>query len=250
MKQFNSILQWQNENLDKKSSLGFVPTMGALHEGHTSLVQRSLKENGSTLVSIFLNPTQFNNASDLETYPSHLEKDLEILRSLGVTYVLTPNYEELYPDNYNFKITESTLSQGLCGKHRPGHFDGVLTVVMKLLNITSADRAYFGEKDYQQYLLIKNMAEAFFLKTEIISCPTVRDSDHLALSSRNEKLTPEQRVLAPELFQALTQSESTSEALTRLKDLGFTPDYVEDYEGRRFGAASLGQVRLIDNVEI
>ena len=157
MRVFKEIPSWINFRSNIKSSLGFVPTMGALHDGHMSLIKRSLSENKNTLVSIFLNPTQFNNAKDLEAYPSEINEDIKKLESLNNDdlYLITPRYEAIYPDNYTYKVIESQLSKKLCGSARPGHFDGVLTVVLKLLNIANADTAYFGEKDYQQYLLIK-----------------------------------------------------------------------------------------------
>ncbi|MCM2324711.1 MAG: pantoate--beta-alanine ligase [Oligoflexia bacterium] len=230
--------------------LGFVPTMGALHAGHAALVQRSAEENERTLVSIFVNPTQFNDPRDLEKYPRTLEADLGILERAGASFALVPDYRELYPDDYRYRVQEEELSKLLCGGQRPGHFDGVLTVVMKLLNIAGAGRAYFGEKDYQQLLLIQGMVRAFFLPTEIVPCQTVRQEDGLALSSRNARLTPEQRNAAaafPRLLGSTLGPQAIREALTAA---GFEVDYIEERFGRRFGAVRLGEVRLIDNVEI
>lgn len=233
-----------------RTSLGFIPTMGALHAGHLSLVERSRRENDRTLVSIFVNPTQFNDPRDLEKYPRTLERDLELLRGAGADYLLYPDYETLYGDRYRYRIQENELSTVLCGAHRPGHFDGVLTVVMKLLNIARADRAYFGEKDYQQLLLIQGMARAFFHGTEIIGCPTVREKDGLAMSSRNTLLSPAERTRAP-IFPQILRSRHPTESLealrTRLIEEGFEVDYIEERAGRRFGAVRLGSVRLIDN---
>src|ERR1700677_3344315 len=167
---FESIRDWQklrgSSNFGFRT-LGFVPTMGALHEGHLSLVRRSKAENDRTLVSIFINPTQFDDANDFKNYPKTLPEDLKILEEAGVDYVLLPNEKEIYQDKYRFQVSESEVSQTLCGRFRPGHFQGVLTVVLKLLNIADSHRAYFGEKDFQQYLLIKEMADAFFLKPQI-----------------------------------------------------------------------------------
>lgn len=250
---FHEISDWiSNRNpLLAGKTLGFVPTMGALHAGHLSLVERSKRENDLTLVSIFVNPTQFNDPKDLEKYPRTFEADLELLKQAGVDFVIYPQASKLYPDGYRYRIQENELSRLLCGAHRPGHFDGVLSIVMKLLNLAQADRAYFGEKDYQQYLLIQGMAEAFFLDTKIIGCPTLRENDHLAMSSRNTLLNPEERkkaALFPKILHSPTQSLDQLRA--QLTEAGFIVDYVEERFGRRFGAVKLGSVRLIDNVKI
>lgn len=228
-------------------SIGFVPTMGALHTGHRSLIERSLKENDITAVSIFVNPTQFNDKSDYERYPRNDEQDVRLLTSMGVHFVLLPDYRELYPDNFTVKVSENEVSTVMEGASRPGHFDGVLTVVMKLFSIVRPDRAYFGEKDYQQFILIKKMSEAFFLPVEVIPCPTVRDADGLALSSRNVLLTSEERAMAVLFPRLLKNSVSAIDASEQLKKAGFVVDYVEEAWGRRFGAVRLGKVRLIDN---
>ncbi len=235
---------------ESNSTLGFVPTMGALHKGHLSLVDRSHRENDTTIVSIFVNPTQFNDPKDLNGYPQTLEADLSSLENAGVDVVLLPDYNQVYPDDYRYKIIESEFSQKLCGASRPGHFDGVLTIVMKLLNIVQATHAYFGEKDYQQYVLIKEMAEAFFLRTRIVSCPTIREDDGLACSSRNARLKSEERALAPQFYKTLTQKLSMAARKSQLESLGFKVDYLEEFKNRRFGAVYLGKVRLIDNVAI
>jgi pantoate--beta-alanine ligase len=229
-------------------TIGFVPTMGALHEGHLSLVQRSKKENDITVVSIYVNPTQFDNKEDLGKYPVSLDEDNQALEKNGVDFLFLPEYKDLYPDNYVFKVTESDLSRKLCGASRPGHFDGVLSVVMKLLNIIGADKAYFGEKDYQQYLLVKRMAEAFFLDTEIIPCSLVREKSGLALSSRNRRLSQEGRVKAAEFYKLLNSGKPIPEIAGDLEKSGFRVDYVEEAFGRIFGAIFLENVRLIDNV--
>jgi len=254
MKVYRSVKDWilMRDQLIKDSStfeLGFVPTMGALHEGHLKLVRRSLVENDATVVSVFVNRTQFNDPQDFEKYPRTEEEDLRLLERAGCDYALLPQYEEMYPDQYRYKVQEGELSQILCGAHRPGHFDGVLTVVMKLLNLTGATRAYFGEKDYQQYLLIRGMCEAFFIKTEIKGCPTVREEDGLAMSSRNRRLNPLERGRAQAFPKVLRSAANAAEAREQLQAEGFHVDYVEDLLGRRFGAVHLGQVRLIDNVE-
>lgn len=251
MKVFTSISEWQTyRNNLEKSPLGFVPTMGALHEGHLSLVKASTQNNAFTIVSVFINPTQFDEQSDFEKYPNDYRSDLQRLENAGVNAVLLPDAEQIYRDEYRFKVTENNFSRRFCGAHRPGHFDGVLTVVMRLLNLVRPDLAYFGEKDYQQLQLIRDMVSAFFMPVEIISCPTVREPDGLAMSSRNQHLDAGNREKAAKLFAALKQSHSAAEARKTLAGQGFEVDYVEDIPNRRLAAARLGSTRLIDNVEI
>ena len=230
-------------------TIGFVPTMGALHRGHLSLAEQSKRENDITVVSIYVNPTQFDSAEDLEKYPSAPEEDRQLLDKTGIDYLFLPEYEDLYPDRYTYKVTETELSKKLCGASRPGHFDGVLTVVMKLLNIIGADRAYFGEKDYQQFLLVKGMAEAFFLKTEIIPCPLVREESGLALSSRNRRLSSSGRIKAAEFHRLLDSGKTVGNIAGELEKSGFKVDYITETFGRIFGAVFLEDVRLIDNVK-
>jgi len=224
--------------------------MGALHAGHLSLLRRAGRENALTVASIFVNPTQFNDARDLKLYPRTLAADIEKLESVKTDLLLLPSAADMYPDGYKYRLNETADSAVLCGAHRPGHFEGVLTVVLKLLNLVRADRAYFGEKDYQQFHLIKGMAEAFFLGTKIVPCPTLREADGLAMSSRNLLLEPEHRKLAPALHKALSSSARPAVIKKQLAALGFKPDYIEDRWGRRFAAAKLGKVRLIDNVKL
>jgi pantoate--beta-alanine ligase len=253
MKRIYTPQEWKNLRsayTAERATLGFVPTMGALHQGHLSLVGRSMKENHRTVVSIYVNPTQFNNPQDFALYPSSIDEDLTLLEESGVDAVFTPTYETLYPDGYEVRVLETELSKDLCGASRPGHFEGVLTVVLKLLNIIGADKAYFGEKDYQQYLLIRKMAQALFLHTEIIPCPIVREDSGLAMSSRNRRLSPEGLALAP-AFHRILSGTGTVEAMGReLEELGFISDYIQEAHGRRFGAAYLENVRLIDNVPL
>jgi pantoate--beta-alanine ligase len=244
---------WRGERATQMragSTLGFVPTMGALHEGHLSLVRRSRAENDRTLVSIFVNPTQFDDPSDLDRYPRTLEEDRAMLRAEGADFLYLPREADLYPDGYRYRVCEKGLSTELEGAHRPGHFDGVLTVVMKLLMIASADRAYFGEKDWQQLTLVQGMADAFFLPTAIVACPTVREADGLAMSSRNTRLPPRDRQKAPHLYLALSSAPTAEQAQLDLRGAGFDVDYVEDRADRRLGAVRLGDVRLIDNVPL
>ena len=166
MKVVSSLQEWRELRGSLSEDLGFVPTLGALHEGHASLVRRSVEESAQTILSIYLNPTQFNNSIDLSNYPSTLREDLCRAAELGVDIVLTPGYAQLYPDNFRYQVTESEFSRELCGADREGHFTGVLTVVMKLLNLVRPRRAYFGEKDYQQFLLVRDMCAAFFMDVD------------------------------------------------------------------------------------
>ncbi|MGD2134508.1 MAG: pantoate--beta-alanine ligase [Gemmatimonadales bacterium] len=230
------------------STIGFVPTMGALHAGHFSLVERSVAENDRTVVSVFVNPTQFNDPADLERYPRDLDADRAALARLGVDYLFLPRYETLYPDDYRYRVVERERSTILCGARRPGHFEGVLTVVLRLLAIVCPHRAYFGEKDYQQYELVRDMARSFFLDVEIVPCPIVRDADGVALSSRNALLSPEGRVLAASFARALREAPSVDAVRRTLAGRGIEIDYVEEHGDRRYGAVVINGVRLIDNV--
>jgi pantoate--beta-alanine ligase len=221
--------------------------MGALHEGHLALIRRSAEENEHTVVSIFVNATQFNDAGDLDAYPKQLERDLELAGGAGADLALSPAHDDLYHDDYRYRVTETSLSLHMEGAHRPGHFDGVLTVVLKLLNLVRPRRAYFGEKDYQQLLLVRGMVDAFFLPVQIVPCATVRAEDGLALSSRNARLGPTARARAAE-FPRLLAGGGDSQAVRRqLEDTGFDVDYVVDSDGRRFAAVTVDGVRLIDN---
>jgi len=252
MKRFASIADWREHRHSLTGSVGFVPTMGALHDGHASLLRHSVAENDHSVLSIYLNPTQFNNPADLTGYPKTLERDLTLACDLGADCVFTPRYEDIYPDGYRYQVCEDQFSRELCGAHRDGHFTGVLTVVMKLLNLIKPDRAYFGEKDYQQYLLIRDMCEAFFMDVSIVPCATVRESDGLALSSRNELLDEKARSTAALINRLIRSSRSDDCVARSLEDMGFDVDYVVSREERRFVAASLpsgdSNVRLIDNV--
>ena len=230
--------------------VGFVPTMGALYAGHAELIKRSAAENDVCILSIFVNPTQFNNPEDLHKYPRKLEQDLLLAETNGATAVLTPAYDEIYADNYRFQLSENSFSKKLCGLHRPGHFDGVLTIVMKLFQIVRANRAYFGEKDFQQLNLISEMAKAFFLQTEVVGCKTAREADGLAMSSRNARLSTAGRKKAPLLYQALIDFNENEKAVGFLNSNGIEVEYLEELYNRKFIAAHIDGVRLIDNVEI
>jgi pantoate--beta-alanine ligase len=236
-------------------TVGFVPTMGALHEGHLSLIKKSRNENQHTVLSIFVNPTQFNQAQDLAKYPRTWETDLQLAANEGTDVVFFPSYQEIYPDDYAFAVDENDFSRILCGASRAGHFKGVLTVVLKLINLIRPQKVYMGEKDYQQLQLIRKMTQALFLPTEIVGCPTLRNQDGLALSSRNSRLSESDIKKAAVIFKTITQSASADEARNVLEKSGFRIDYLVDIEKRRYVAAFLpsaagdGEVRLIDNVE-
>jgi pantoate--beta-alanine ligase len=232
----------------RRRHVGFVPTMGALHAGHAALMRRARAENDLVLASVFVNPTQFDDPRDFNLYPRNLGDDTALMAAAGVDAVFAPSVSEMYPNGTRYTVQESELSLGLCGTHRPGHFTGMLTVVLKLLQIAQADRAYFGEKDYQQLELVRGLVQGFFLRTEIVAVPTVREPDGLALSSRNARLSPAERALAPRFHAALETAPTAAEARARLEAEGFRVDYIEDREGRRLGAVHLGQTRLIDNV--
>jgi pantoate--beta-alanine ligase len=229
-------------------TIGFVPTLGALHPGHGSLFAAAARDNDVVLASVFVNPTQFDDPKDFDAYPRTLDTDLALMDASGVTVALVPETHEIYPDDRRYFVRETKVSSLMEGAHRPGHFDGMLTVVLKLLQIAGADRAYFGEKDHQQLELIRGMVHAFFIPTEIVACPTIREADGLAMSSRNARLTPEQRAIAPAFHRVLVSAADTNAARAELEAAGFSVDYVEDRDGRRYGAVRLGNTRLIDNV--
>ena len=223
--------------------------MGALHRGHASLVERCRGENEIAVASIFVNPSQFNDPGDLERYPRTLDADLALLDRLGVDDVVAPAVSEVYRHGYCFQV-EQDGAPLMEAAHRPGFLTGVRTVVLKLLNIVRADRAYFGEKDYQQLKVISDMVEEFFIPTEIVFCPTVREKSGLAESSRNALLSAAARDKASCLYRALTTAANPEEARSMIEAGGLAVDYVEEHWGRRFAAAFLDGVRLIDNVSL
>ncbi|MGB1905503.1 MAG: pantoate--beta-alanine ligase [Pseudomonadales bacterium] len=234
--------------------VGCVPTMGAIHEGHLALVEQALMENDHVVVTLFVNPKQFNDPADLAGYPRRDVEDIDLLNQTGVSAVFMPTVEVMYAPDDSYLVNESCESLDRCGSARPGHFSGVLTVVMKLLNIIKPHRAYFGEKDYQQLELIRGMVTAFFMPVEVVGVPTMRAPDGLALSSRNALLGSSERALAPRLFQYLNSDDSDYLVKHQLEKAGFTVDYVQTRKNRRYAAVFLGQgsrqVRLIDNVRL
>ncbi|MBP5340154.1 MAG: pantoate--beta-alanine ligase [Prevotella sp.] len=209
MKVFQKIADMQNALFDERKagkSVGLVPTMGALHEGHASLVRRCVKENDVTVVSVFVNPTQFNDPNDLKNYPRDLEADCRLLEQCGADYVLAPTVEEMYPTPDRRQFEYPPVSTVMEGAHRPGHFNGVCQVVSRLFYIVRPDRSYFGEKDWQQIAVVKAMVAHLGLDVDIVECPIVRDTDGLARSSRNTLLAPNERAIAPRIYQALKES--------------------------------------------
>ena len=279
MKVFNFIVDIQRFVEEKHNSglkIGFVPTMGALHEGHLSLINRAKKENDIVVCSVFVNPIQFNNPADLEKYPRTPEKDIEKLEQAGCDAVFMPTAEEMYPekveDHYDFGDLERVM-EGAC---RPGHFNGVAIVVRKLFEIVTPDKAYFGEKDFQQLAIINKMVKDLNMPLEIVPCPIIRENDGLAMSSRNVRLNEAERAIAPKIFATLNDAISKKDvmspaemkayALAKYAEIKeFDVEYVEITDeinlksienwnecehARIFVALQHGPVRLIDNVRI
>ncbi len=217
MKVFSKIVDLQNELFAVRKdgkSVGLVPTMGALHEGHASLVKRSVKENDVTVVSVFLNPTQFNDKGDLDRYPRTLDADCELLEKVGADYVLAPSVEEMYPIPDTRKFEFPPVSTVMEGAKRPGHFNGVCQVVSRLFYIVRPDRAYLGKKDWQQIAVIKQLVKYIGMPIQIVECETIREKDGLAKSSRNTLLSEEERAIAPKIYQALKTGVTFSKTHT------------------------------------
>ncbi len=256
------VAAWRAEG----ARVAVVPTMGALHEGHLSLVREGLARADRAIVTLFVNPRQFNSAADLAAYPRTEEEDARKLAAFGDGLVLfAPDGDEMYPPGFATGVTVSGVSEGLCGAGRPGHFDGVATVVSKLLLIAGADVALFGEKDFQQLQVVRRMATDLNLPTEIVGCPTVREEDGLALSSRNVRLSAEDRLRSAALPRALlaaarrleagappaeTLAEAQDAILELRAEAGLAPLAVPDRPARLLAAAWMGEVRLIDNVPV
>lgn len=259
-----------------EQSIGLVPTMGALHAGHLALVSVARNECSRVVATIFVNPKQFGPSEDLGAYPRRETADLEMLRLARVDLVFIPAVEEIYPPDFSTTVRVAGLTESLCGAHRPGHFDGVATVVTKLLIQALPEAAYFGEKDYQQLLVVRRLARDLDIPVRIVGVPTVREADGLALSSRNAYLSPEQRRVAPALARvlqsivgALSQDPTAiaselARGYRELQNVGFVVEYLEirDAEtlapvtakitasSRVFAAVHLGRTRLIDNMPI
>ena len=217
MKVINTVKDLKSELSEIRKQgkkIGLVPTMGALHQGHASLVKRSVSENDATVVSVFVNPTQFNDKNDLKNYPRTLEADCKLLESLGATYVFAPSVEEIYPEPDTRSFSYPPVDTVMEGARRPGHFNGVCQIVSKLFMMVEPDRAYFGEKDFQQIAVIRAMVADQKFKLEICPCPIVREADGLALSSRNTLLTADERKIAVNISRTLFESQEYAKSHT------------------------------------
>ena len=279
MKVFNFIVDIQRFIEEKHNlglKVGFVPTMGALHDGHLSLINRAKKENDIVVCSVFVNPIQFNNPADLEKYPRTPEKDIEKLQCAGCDAVFMPSAEEMYPEKVENHYDFGDLERVMEGACRPGHFNGVAIVVRKLFEIVTPNRAYFGEKDFQQLAIINKMVKDLNMNLEIVPCPIVRENDGLAMSSRNVRLNETERAIAPKIFATLNDAVSKKDSMSPAEMKSYTlakyaeinefdVEYVEITDeinlksienwnecehARIFVALQLGPVRLIDNVRI
>lgn len=270
-----------NQELDilrkRQITIGFVPTMGALHEGHLELVKKAKQNSNIIVVSIFVNPTQFNNKEDFENYPNSISKDLELLDQTGVDLVFVPSNQEIYPSQPSLSFDFGKIERVLEGAFRPGHFNGVAIVVSKLLNIVKPHRVYFGQKDLQQVMIVRRLVEDLSFNTEIVIIPTVRESDGLAMSSRNLRLSLEQRLIAPLIYKSLHFAKNellkgnnwlaTREKINLMfmEEPGVELEYFELVSTERFElldevnkqsgiaictAAYIGNIRLIDNISI
>ena len=276
LKSKKTLIDYVERQREMGKKIGFAPTMGALHQGHLSLYKAAKKENDEVISSIFVNPTQFNNPDDFQKYPKTLEKDLELLEKAGVEAVYVPNIEEMYPDGLNSKKYDfDGLENEMEGKYRPGHFDGVGTIVEELFRQVQPHNAYFGEKDYQQLAIIKKMVEKTKLPVKIHGVPTLREEDGLAMSSRNVRLTETQRKEATIIYETLTKVKewfkviSLEEIKQKVTDIfrnsNFELEYFviadeemlkeanaidENKEYRAFIVAYADTVRLIDNMHL
>jgi len=266
-----SVSKWRHRH----EKIAVVPTMGALHEGHLSLVRAALARAPRVIVTLFVNPRQFDNADDLAAYPRSQEEDAAKLEGLGADLLYAPDLSEVYPPGFATTVSVGGVSQDLCGARRPGHFNGVATVVTKLLLQTRADLAFFGEKDFQQLLIVRRLVKDLDLPVEIVGCPTIREADGLAISSRNRHLSLQERGIAPKLAAILSQSaerlaagQAAAPLLQQAKETllaaGFRDvEYLElraeddlspleraERPARLFAAAWLGRTRLIDNMPV
>ncbi len=234
---FNSIVALQNKLFEVRKegrTVGLVPTMGALHEGHASLVRRSVGDNDVTVVSVFVNPTQFNDKNDLKNYPRDLEADCRLLEECGADYVLAPSVEEMYPAPDRRQFDFPPVTTVMEGAHRPGHFNGVCQVVSRLFYIVRPQKAYFGEKDWQQIAVVKALVKYIGIGVDIVECPIVREADGLARSSRNALLSKDERGIAPAIYKALEESLEYSKSHT----VGETHDKV------------VGDINAVDGLEV
>jgi pantoate--beta-alanine ligase len=239
--------EWSATEHSAGNTIGFAPTMGALHQGHAELFAQSVDENSRTVVSIFVNSLQFNNASDLEAYPRQLELDKVIAEKQKVDVLFVPNHEEMYPNGFSSTISAGTIAAHMEGLHRPGHFDGVATVVVKLLNAVTPDMAYFGFKDFQQLAVIRTVVRDLNMNCKIIGVQTVRSESGLALSSRNSRLSPESLTQAPSVYAVLlemaTQARERETTATALKD-----HFISAM--KPFSAAKIEYIEIVDSVTL
>ena len=273
VKNIQEMKKISNNLIENKKTIGFVPTMGYLHEGHLSLVRKARENNDIVVVSIFVNPTQFGPNEDYNSYPRDLDRDLELLKNLNVDYVFTPEVSDMYPEDFSTFVEETQLSKFLCGRSRPGHFRGVCTVVTKLFNIVRPTRAYFGQKDAQQFRVLRRMIRDLNMDVEMIELPIAREKDGLALSSRNTYLTPEERKEATRLYKSLLKAKELVESgikdtqiiKSEMKKILDQPllkiDYIEVVDEKTLEpvnkvenkvivalAVYVGKARLIDNI--
>lgn len=275
-KKVADLQSWLNAQRAKGQKVGFAPTMGALHDGHLELIRLAKRDGCLAVASIFVNPTQFNDPKDLEKYPRTPEKDAALLISADCDALFMPPVEEVYPPGLDVTIDLDfrQLDKVMEGEFRPGHFKGMATVVHRLLDIVQPQRLYMGQKDFQQLSIVRDMIRQLSLPVELVMCPTVRESDGLAMSSRNMRLTPDMRAIAPVIFQILSWAKTAleerhsaadiqAEAMQKLADAGFRPEYFDIVDGVSLlpvngwddsnfivacVAAFAGEVRLIDNL--
>lgn len=276
LKTINELISLINELKANNKTIGFVPTMGALHEGHLTLVRQCVAENEVCIVSVFVNPTQFNNKADLEKYPRNVEKDAQLLEEAGCAYVFAPSAEEMYSTDElenTFQFDFGGMDRLMEGKFRPGHFNGVVQVVSKLFSLVKPDKAYFGKKDFQQLAIIHRMVRLMHFPVEIVDCPIVREASGLAMSSRNERLSAAERDTAANIYRILNESRNLTDTMSPAELTQWVTDEVNNAGGLsveyfdiadcqtlitidRWQPESIGciavfcgEVRLIDNIE-
>ena len=276
LKTINELISLINELKANNKTIGFVPTMGALHEGHLTLVRQCVAENEVCIVSVFVNPTQFNNKADLEKYPRNVEKDAQLLEKAGCAYVFAPSADEMYSADElenTFEFDFGGMDRLMEGKFRPGHFNGVVQVVSKLFKLVQPDKAYFGKKDFQQLAIIHRMVRLMHFQVEIIDCPIVREASGLAMSSRNERLSAAERDTAANIYRILNESRNLTDTMSPAELTQWVTDEVNNAGGLsveyfdiadsetlitidRWQPESIGciavfcgEVRLIDNIE-
>ncbi len=276
LKTINELISLINELKANNKTIGFVPTMGALHEGHLTLVRQCVAENEVCIVSVFVNPTQFNNKADLEKYPRNVEKDAQLLEKAGCAYVFAPSADEMYSADElenTFEFDFGGMDRLMEGKFRPGHFNGVVQVVSKLFKLVQPDKAYFGKKDFQQLAIIHRMVRLMHFQVEIIDCPIVREASGLAMSSRNERLSAAERDTAANIYRILNESRNLTDKMSPgeltqwVTDevnnaVGLSVEYfdiadcetlitIDRWQPESIGCIAVfcGEVRLIDNIE-